>query len=300
MSQASFSHSLREELLARLQEAKEHWQVGFYSLCLAAMRYSGKQLRFSTKQLGFAQLLQEQVQYLYGKSANLTEGKSQLSLVIDDEELIAKIRQDAREWANEREQQKQVEDLSEKELAEFSIILSELFLACGSIGSPRDSYQLEFSLQRRLALQFFQEIFKAVGLSMRSIRHQGYHVLYAKDGQRISDFLLLSGAHQSLLAFEDLRVEKDVLNQVNRMVNCDNANAQRVADSSAKQREAIRRLVQSGRWQELPEELQEVGTLRMKFPELSLAELGARLEPPLGKSGVNHRIKKLMREADLT
>lgn len=118
-------------------------------------------------------------------------------------------------------------------------------------------------------------------------------MVYLKEGQYIAEFLLQSGAHESLLAFESLRVEKEMRNSVNRVVNCDNANAQRIANTSARQLELIRFLRDSRTLGQLPAELQAAAEARLENPDLSLRELGELMDPPIGKSGMNHRLKKL-------
>ena len=117
--------------------------------------------------------------------------------------------------------------------------------------------------------------------------------MYLKEGQHISDFLLQTGAHESLMEFESLRVEKEMRNSVNRVVNCDNANSQRIANTSARQLELIRSLRDSRLLGRLPAELQAAAQARLDNPDLSLRELGELMDPPIGKSGMNHRLKKL-------
>ena len=109
----------------------------------------------------------------------------------------------------------------------------------------------------------------------------------------MADFLLLAGAHQSLLAFESLRVEKEVRNSVNRVVNCDSANTQRLANAAARQLDLIGTLSDHGLIDQLPADLRSTAEIRLIHPDLSLKELGEVMDPPLGKSGMNHRLKRL-------
>lgn len=133
---------------------------------------------------------------------------------------------------------------------------------------------------------------------MRRIRHQGYHVLYCKDGDSVSLFLRLVKADPVLLAFEDFRAQKELYNHINRALNCDTANAQRLVDSSVRQRQAIRQLMESPGLDALPEALAQAAKARLRYPGHSLEELGATLRPPLGKSGMHHRLQKLLRLAE--
>ena len=107
------------------------------------------------------------------------------------------------------------------------------------------------------------------------------------------DFLALTGAHTCRLEFENYRMTRELRNQVNRVVNCDNANSRRIANASARQLELLRGLKASPEWKNLNEDLRFTAELRLENPDLSLRELGELMEPPLGKSGVNHRLKRL-------
>lgn len=306
MSNHSFSSRLRDELLDKTRSERRYWEIGFRGMALAAMRFQGREMRFSTRQRGFAQLLSEQIEFLYGAVTECREGKEQSSIILTDPDVIYEIKEDMQRFRDDISGlffSETVVEFGEDPSAEtkydiLAVVLSELFLSCGSLSSPREAYQIEFSFPRKQSALFFKKLLDHFGMDMRLIHHRGYHVLYAKDGQRIADFLLYSGAHTSLLAFEELRVEKEVLNQVNRVVNCDSANAQRLANSSVIQREAILKLQASNLWASLPFELREAGQARLQFPELSLTELGQKMSPPLGKSGMNHRLKKLIAMAE--
>ncbi|MDO5016056.1 MAG: DNA-binding protein WhiA [Eubacteriales bacterium] len=289
----NFIEKLRQELLKQLVEDRTGYQLVFNTVALAAFRFQGREVRFSTHNLAFAQYLQLLFGELYDLEVDLTAAKSQAGIHISSLPLSRLLRDNMEQFSREGMSYFN-EDLGQEEaLKNLGLCLSALFLACGSLASPQDAYHLEFALQRQLALDFFDQLFQHFELDFSSLRHQGYFVLYVKDGGSISDFLLLAQAHQAMLAFENLRVEKDMFNRVNRVVNCDQANAQRVANSSAKQRRSIQVIMDYQQFDRLPVELQEVALLRMENPELSLAELGQKLSPPLGKSGVNHRLKRI-------
>lgn len=290
----NFVLSLRKELLDRVREDGERQALAFNVMSLAAFRYQGRELRFSTRNQDFAYYLKDLFQILYGIDIQLSESKTQYNILIDDLEVTRRLREDMDQFRSQGLELFE-NNLGQDEILEnLSICLSSLFLSCGSMADPKESYHLEFSLQRQLALDFFKTLFQRFDLDMADLKHQGYFVLYGKDGGTISNFLLLAKAHRSMLNFESLRVEKDMLNRVNRVVNCDNANAQRVADSSLKQRMAIRKIIDHNEFDKLSLDLQETAVVRMENPELSLSELGGLLSKPLGKSGVNHRLQKIM------
>lgn len=167
------------------------------------------------------------------------------------------------------------------------------YLACGSMSEPSSAYHLSFSLHDRPAVDLLEQILRQFSIDPRHIARGSHWVVYLKDGQMIADFLLHTGAHHALLDFELLRVEKEMRNSVNRVVNCDSANTQRIANTAARQLAGIRMIEQTMGLHALPRELYEAAVCRQENPELSLKELGELMDPPLGKSGMNHRLKKI-------
>ena len=152
-------------------------------------------------------------------------------------------------------------------------------------------------MRRPEAADSIIRLLSGCGIRTGVVHRSGHDVIYLKDGQQIADFLLISGAHQCLLAFESLRVEKEMRNSVNRMVNCDSANTQRIADTAARQLELIRQLSLTRGLSQLQDDLRAAAEARLENPDLSLRELGESMQPPLGKSGMNHRLRRLEKAA---
>ena len=117
--------------------------------------------------------------------------------------------------------------------------------------------------------------------------------IYTKDGEEISKFLAFIGANNAVLKFEDIRVYRDVKNNVNRKVNCETANLNKTITAALKQIEIIKKLKKTGEYDKLPDNLKEIAEIRLKNPEASLQEIGQMLREPIGKSGVNHRLKAI-------
>lgn len=294
----SFSQNLRQECLTLISGPDQNPHLSLLVALLAAFRIQGRELHFSSQNADFVKFLAETMAQVYHIEVELHVSKSRSSIYLADLRIARRLRADLEHFAQNGHTYLSSALGQEERQRNVANLLSSLFLAAGSLASPQDFYHLEFSLQRPLAQSFLQSVFQELGLKFKELRHQGYYVLYTKDGQAIADFLLYCGAHQGLLNFESLRVEKEILNQVNRVVNCDAANAQRLADSSARHRKAILFLKDCGEFTKLPDKLKHVAQARLKYPELSLAELGQMLDPPLGKSGVNHRLQKLLDTAD--
>ncbi|MDD4296615.1 MAG: DNA-binding protein WhiA [Ruminiclostridium sp.] len=172
------------------------------------------------------------------------------------------------------------------------------FLAVGSITSPEKAYHLELSFaNKKIALEYmsFMELFD---LKPKHLTRKGYEIVYMKEGQDIVDFLNVIGAHQALMNMENVRILKDMRNQVNRIVNCETANLGKTVNASLKQVEYIKTIENTIGIENLPAGLKEIARLRLEFPEASLSELGSMLTPTLGKSGVNHRLRKLEKIAE--
>jgi DNA-binding protein WhiA len=142
------------------------------------------------------------------------------------------------------------------------------------------------------------ELFSDFSLETKQIVRKNHYVTYIKDGSVIVDALNLMGAHKALMNMENVRILKDMRNGVNRRVNCETANINKTVRTGVKQQEDIKLIIKLKGMNYLPQNLREIAQLRLEEPELPLKELGELLDPPLGKSGVNHRLKKISKIAD--
>ena len=167
------------------------------------------------------------------------------------------------------------------------------FLGCGSISNPKGPYHMEFVTQDKDMAQTLIKIIDYFGLKSNISERKNNYMIYFKDGDNISDILGLMGAHNNLLKFEDVRVLKDMRNSVNRIVNCETANLKKTVDASVRQIASINYFKENKIFDKLPEKLQQIAELRLKYPDLSLKELGQMMDPVLGKSGVSYRLKKI-------
>ena len=173
------------------------------------------------------------------------------------------------------------------------------FLATGSVNNPEtSSYHLEIYSLYEDHNQTICEMMNRYGLNARTAKRRSGYITYLKEAEKIADFLSLIGATSSMLKFEDVRIMRDMRNSVNRIVNCENANFNKVADAANRQIESIKYLDKKIGLNNLPVKLQEIAIARMA-PEVSLKELG-ELVPggPISKSGVNHRLRKIMEQAE--
>ena len=171
--------------------------------------------------------------------------------------------------------------------------LRGVFLASGSIINPDKSYHLEMAFMDKGIAEETILLMESFQLKPKRITRKGYEVVYMKEGQDIVDFLNVIGAHNALMEMENIRILKEMRNQVNRIVNCETANLEKIVNASVKQVETIKQLDEVMGIENLPVGLKEIARLRLENPEASMSELGKMLRPGLGKSGVNHRLRKL-------
>lgn len=167
------------------------------------------------------------------------------------------------------------------------------FLGGGSISNPEKTYHMEFVTNNLEHAENLSEIINSFGLNSKIVIRKENYVVYIKEGEQIVDILNIIGAHQALLKLEDIRVLKDVRNNINRLVNCETANLSKTIDASMRQIEHIETIKSKMGLNKLPQSLREIAELRIENPDASLKEIGAMLNPPIGKSGVNHRFRKI-------
>ncbi len=176
--------------------------------------------------------------------------------------------------------------------------LRGVFMVAGSVTNPKKGYHLEIAVASERLCRQLQEMVLSFGIEAKIVERKKYYVLYVKEGSLIVDFLNVMEAHLALMEFENVRILKDVRNSVNRQVNCETANINKTVTAAARQIEDIRYIERRKGFRQLNDGLREIAELRLDYPDSSLAELGQMLSKPLGKSGVNHRLRKLSDIAD--
>ncbi len=175
--------------------------------------------------------------------------------------------------------------------------LKGVFLTCGSVNNPEKAYHLEMVFVSRRFAQELCRILHTVEIDGKIVQRKKYFIVYIKDGSMIVDFLNIIGAPLALMEMENIRILKDVRNDVNRRVKCETANIGKTVSASRRQIDDILYIEKTIGFKGLPENLKQMAKLRLAEPEASLTELGAMLSPPVTKSGVNHRLRKLSRIA---
>ncbi len=176
--------------------------------------------------------------------------------------------------------------------------LRDAFLCIGSISDPNKGYHLEFVCTTNDQAVLLQSLIESFDIEARIVVRKKYHVLYMKEGSGIVDLLNIMEAPVSLMNLENLRILKEMRNSINRSVNCEVANMAKTINAATKQVEDIIFIRDNGGFERLPDNLREMAEVRLEHPDATLSELGSYLDPPVGKSGVNHRLRKLSEFAD--
>lgn len=172
------------------------------------------------------------------------------------------------------------------------------FIGAGSISNPEKTYHLEFVTHDLEYAESLCTLINSYGLSSKVIQRKSSFIVYIKEGEQIVDLLNIIGAHTSLLELENIRIMKEMRNNVNRLVNCETANLSKTVNAAVRQVESIKLIQREIGLARLPKNLREIAELRLNYPDESLKELGEMLDPPVGKSGVNHRLRRIEKIAD--
>lgn len=167
------------------------------------------------------------------------------------------------------------------------------FLCAGSISDPEKFYHFEIVCGSKAKAVQLMELMQSFEVDAKIVQRKKYYVVYVKEGAQIVELLGIMGAGVSLMNLENVRILKDMRNTVNRKVNCETANINKTVNAAVKQVEDILYIQDTAGLHSLPESLEETALLRLEYPQASLKELGALLSTPVGKSGINHRLRKI-------
>ena len=178
------------------------------------------------------------------------------------------------------------------------LLIREAFIKSGFINPPNKEYHLEIMFKTKKKAEEMKKILESCNIQNIGITKKGNgYITYIKDGESISSFLALIGANNAVLRFEETRVLKETRNNINRLVNCETANLNKTIDAAVEQIKSIKLLKQKHMFSKLQENLKEIAELRIKHPDASYEELGKMLTKPIGKSGVSHRLNKIIQSA---
>ncbi len=167
------------------------------------------------------------------------------------------------------------------------------FLASGSVSDPNSSYHFEIVCDSEYTAEQIRDLIRSLNIDAKTVTRKRYFIVYVKEGTQIVDLLACMEAKLALLEMENVRIVREMRGSINRKVNCETANIHKTVNAAVRQLEDIRYLQKTVGLNKLPENLDEIAEIRLQYPEATLKELGQYLHPPVGKSGVNHRLRKL-------
>ena len=270
---ASFSNDVKEELCSGITD-RDKMYACLYGAVLYCRSISDNHISFSTESLGFAGLLENLFERIFGKGAIplVESGRKRNNVSVYN-----------------------LKNIVNNSLNSF---LAGVFFVCGSVSNPYKEYHLEFSIAEKKLADDLNGILLNLGIEAGYAERKNSSVLYIKDSENIEDILTFIGARQSTIDLMNIKIYKDVRNKVNRIANCDSANIDKVISAALRQIEDINVIKLSGEFDKLSPDLREVAALRIENPEYSLSEIGELLEKPIGRSGVTKRFQRIAAAAD--
>ena len=308
----SFSGNVKEELSHHLGSAR-HCRIAetaaIISICGGVMidsrgRYS---LKIHTENLSVARkcftLLTKTFNIITDIAIRTNRMKGSVSyyIVVKEHDAALRILQATKlidQYGEVEEELSVVRNIVIQETCCKRAFIRGAFLASGSMSDPEKSYHFEIVCATREKAEQIQKIMKCFELDGKIVLRKKSFVVYLKEGSQIADVLNVMEAHVALMEFENVRILKDMRNTVNRKVNCETANINKTVSAAVKQIDDIRYIQETKGLDKLPEGLKDMALTRLTYPEASLKELGSLLTPPVGKSGVNHRLRKLSEMAE--
>ncbi|MCI8495841.1 MAG: DNA-binding protein WhiA [Lachnospiraceae bacterium] len=308
----SFSGEVKEELSRQLPKSR-HCQIAEIAAILSFAGkleefQEGKQLSVYTENIFLARKYFMLIREAFHANMNIAVRqnvylhKSRMFVIsLKDIAEIRKVLQ-AVKWQNE-----QGEDIRSPGVANGILVqksccrrafIRGAFLSAGSMSNPEKSYHFELVCAAEGRANQLQEIINSFQMDAKIVKRKKSYVVYLKEGEQIVDMLNIMEAHVALMDLENVRILKEMRNSVNRQVNCETANINKTVNAAVKQVEDINYIKSVRGLDSLPDNLKEIALLRLKYPQAALKELGTFLDPPVGKSGVNHRLRKICELAE--
>ena len=297
----SFSQSVKEELCSVITDRDKEYAC-LYGMLLFCRRFGAEEIQFQTENRLAADMFSRLSDKIIGRSSTVAinetkkkNGSSLYSLTVpaepDREELIFRFRISSSKLIHRIQ-----EDIIDNN--NVFAFLAGAFISCGSVTEPIKEYHLEFAVPFEELCTDLKNLLERLGIMSKYVERKGRYVLYFKGSEDIEDMLTLMGATKSSIELMNVKILKDVRNKANRIANCDAANIERTLKASEKQIEDIEYIMNTEGLESLTPELRNMAELRLENPDVSLKELGEMLDKPVGRSGANHRLKKLMEIAE--
>ena len=302
----SFSSEVKRELASVEPGSRDGKYAELYGMALFSGRFSNREIVFKTENRysasRFERLLSELFNPIIEKKSDLklntdSRGLYRISVLMSED--CKRIFEDFGHSPRDIKLRINRANIADESL--YASFLRGVFLSCGSVTDPDKGYHLELNVQRRALAENLVhligeiEVFSSKPkLSLRN----GSSVIYYKDNDGICEFLGYIGAGNAVMKLLAASAYKETMNLLNRRMNSELANIKKTSDASARQIHAIKKIIKRDGIESLPAELRELAALRLDNPDMSLKELGESFDPPISRSGVNHRLQKLLKLAE--
>ena len=289
----SFSAEVKTELCRAPLSRRCCAQAEAYGALLYCNTFRGDEVRIVTENGAFAQRLPALFKKAFKLSFDrLPQGEGKRVFAVTDPAKLTAIHQTF--GADRNALALHLNFAAVEESCCRAAFLRGAFLAGGSVTDPRKGYHLELATSHHSVSREVLALMRELGQEPKAAQRKGNAVLYFKQSDRIEDFLTCLGAPVAAMEVMNAKLERDIRGKVNRRVNCDAANLDKAVEAAMSQVEAIRRLEREGVLTALPDKLREAAALRLAHPEDTLSQLAERCDPPITKSALNHRLRKLV------
>ena len=289
----SFSSEVKQELCRVPLSRKCCAQAECYGVLLYCNTFSPREIRVITESDPFAQRLPQLLRRAFRFSFDrLPDGEGKHIFAVEDPRKLSAVQQLL--GGDDRAPALHINFGVLEEPCCRAAFLRGAFLAGGSVTDPRKGYHLELTTSHLSVGREMLALMREMGLEPKAAQRKGNSVVYFKQSDRIEDLLTSIGAPLSAMEVMNAKLEKDLRGSVNRRVNCDAANLDKAVEAAQSQLEAIRRLREDGRLNGLPDKLKQAAMLRLENPEDTLSQLAELFDPPITKSALNHRLRKLV------
>lgn len=297
----SFSYSVKKELCSIITDRDRKYAC-LYGMLLFCRNFSADSIVFQTENDMVCELFCKLADDVLGGSGVASVSKTTrknntvlYALSIDDEKYREEIIYRYHISSSSLIHRIQDENIDNNSIFAF---VAGAFLSCGSVAEPIKEYHLEFVVPYFDLMNDLLNVLTSLGFNAKSTERKGTYVIYLKGSEDIEDLITFMGATMSSIDLMNVKIYKDVRNKANRIANCDAANIERTLKASEKQIEDIEYIMNTEGLESLTPELRNIAELRLENPDVSLKELGEMLDKPVGRSGANHRLKKLMEIAE--
>lgn len=289
----SFSMQVKNELVAAEYENSCCKRALLYGMCLFGKSFSGAEVSLQTENENVANAFIHLLKEIYNINASVKKsprGRNYTAFISDKNECAKLIKSLGHDGVGSKKINHSNFDCENC----VNAFVAGAFLSCGTVSTPEKDYHLEFTIPYLNLSKSLLTLFEEMELNPKYTNRKGYNIVYFKESESIEDCLYIMGASSAMFEMMNVKIVKDFRNKANRQTNCEAANINRMVKAVAVQTKAIEKIWSKKGDEYLPENLQLIAKLRYDNPELSLSELAKMCEPPLSRSGINHRLKRIV------